>query len=72
MSGHSRSFVAKSTGPPIRDTHVYQPRPDWPSSDPPCSVCEHTRAHRVHDVGEVPEEARRIDARVLGEGGEDN
>lgn len=68
MTGHSRSFVAKNTGPPIRDTHVYQAAPgDWPSLPPPC-VCDRPKASRVHVVPETHPDAAEIDARVLGEG----
>jgi hypothetical protein len=67
VTGHSKSFVPRSTGPAIRETHVYQPAPgSWPST-PPCATCDMPKASRVHDVGEVPVEAREIDARVLGE-----
>lgn len=49
--------------------HHYVPKVaavEWPS-DPPCGECDLVRGHRVHDVDPVPEEAREIDARVLGE-----
>lgn len=57
-----------------REVHHYvrpadRPGVPWPQSDPPCDDvdCQLPRAHAVHDVAEVPEEAREIDARVLGE-----
>jgi len=47
-------------------THHYIPQAGtWPS-EPPCT-CDAPRGARVHQVDEVPEEAREIDARVQGE-----
>ena len=54
--------------PEIRNTHVYvRASGPWTTSSPPCAVCEHPQANRVHDVAETPSDAAEIDARRLGE-----
>ena len=52
--------------------HIYLPDPDltdWAGARP-CSTCGMPKQHHSHDLPETPDEAREIDARILGEGTE--
>lgn len=72
-------LTRKTTLPPLPGAHVFHPSGQFVPTGKVneagaeiCAACDNTRWSRLHDVPPTPTDAAEVDARILGEGADDD